>query len=307
MEEMKKLVTKKHDYLGRLLHNRKSVQSLKRYLESAMQLLHDTVKQNNRVGIVNYTPSDVKSIEESLKMIYNELDGPEDVVLSKSTERIASPYLKKDNKSSKMANSINLKRENKLTIDEIMKSKKDEKDNNNERNTVQAVILPNIGLKRAVYASNERLNKIRKNYDYIVLRNNRTSNKTRNASSNLQPINKKKEKANTKTGIQEIKSGSRSTSRENEKKPETLVINDWDPMLEDTYLKYEDTSEFDYSRIMKKTEHLMILKEKVEKGLKEKEKVYEKKFKDIEITIKKNQKKLGVFKQVTIILFINIM
>jgi len=94
--------------------------------------------------------------------------------------------------------------------------------------------------------------------------------------------------------------GSRSASREYDKRPETLVINDWDPILEDvdTYLDYDQTSEFEYKKILKKTEHLMILKEKVEKGLKEKEKIYEKKFRDIESTIKENQKKLGVFKQV---------
>ena len=293
---MKGLVSKKHDYLGKLNHNRKSVISLKRYIDTINQLLFDTVKMNK--SSPNFLPSEVKAIEESIKSISTELDGTEDEVLSMSIERLAkSPTTRQNPRAS---NSIPRTKKDKLTIDEIIKTKKEDSSDRNTVQGVQSVILPNIGSTKF---ANEKL-KQNKKYDYIILRNKSTTTKSKQASSNYNPQwknrahaqNPNKSSSNHNQSI----GASRSASRENEKKPETLVINDWDPILEDfdTYLDYDQTSEFEYKKVLKKTEHLMILKEKCEKGLKEKEKIYEKKFKDIENTIKENQKKLNLFKQV---------
>jgi len=109
-------------------------------------------------------------------------------------------------------------------------------------------------------------------------------------------------------GVNVAKSQSINSLHNTKKISETLVINDWDPILEYEDLKpdYDNTSEIEFKKILRKTEHLMILKEKIEKGLKEKDRVYEKKFKDIENTILDNQKKLSVFKQVINYLIYNL-
>jgi len=304
---MKGLVSKKHDYLGKLNRNKKQIQGLRKYLETIGQLLYETVKLNK--SSPNLSPSDVKSIEENIKLISTELEGSEEKILSNSM-RIdsSSPRYKKDLFSSRLTSNSPKQNNEKLTIDEILRTKREEKEKSiaTGANTAQAVILPRLGDMNAVNSSNDKLKKTKKQYDYnyIVLRNKSTSTRAGQESSNYNPQFKKRSNrgnsVNMNNANNKSSGGSRSASREYDKRPETLVINDWDPILEDvdTYLDYDQTSEFEYKKILKKTEHLMILKEKVEKGLKEKEKIYEKKFRDIESTIKENQKKLGVFKQV---------
>ena len=314
-EDMKNLVIKKHEYLARLNNNKKSIQNLKQYQQNVTNLYNSMIITNKSISVL---PSEMKMIEENLMKIDKELEGNEERIL---TENIGldSPLFVK---------------ESRMTIDNTIKIKRDEDKNTN---TVNAVILPSISAKQVKHTLIDtgvtrfgQDSKFFKKFDFVVLRNkgNIPTGKKQVSSSNYNPHFKKRTlvKIDDKTKSELLnpnngkyivystepntrtKSNSRSPSpntefEKYEKKPhDTLVVNDWDPVLEyeDLKLEYDSTSEIEFKKLIRKMEVLMLLKEKVEKGLKEKDKIYDKKFKDIEITIKENQKKLNIFKQVYI-------
>jgi hypothetical protein len=63
-------------------------------------------------------------------------------------------------------------------------------------------------------------------------------------------------------------------------------------------LDYENTFNSDYINLQQKETQLQRVNRKMDKNHRETEKLYEKKFKDIQNTIEHNQKKLKIMQQV---------
>ena len=61
---------------------------------------------------------------------------------------------------------------------------------------------------------------------------------------------------------------------------------------------YENTKNNDFSRLLKKRLQLEKINEKLEKNLKEVEKIFDKKYKDLNNTTEHNQKKLHLIRKV---------
>jgi len=65
-------------------------------------------------------------------------------------------------------------------------------------------------------------------------------------------------------------------------------------------LDYEHTHNIDYHNLQKKEDQLIKINGKLEKNIREIEKLYEKKFQDIQKVIEQNQNKLKIIQQVKI-------
>jgi len=72
---------------------------------------------------------------------------------------------------------------------------------------------------------------------------------------------------------------------------------------EEISYEYENTYDSDYHNLLKKREQFEKINFKIEKNMKEIEKLYDKKFKDLNNTIEHNQKKLKLMQQVSVINF----
>jgi hypothetical protein len=66
-------------------------------------------------------------------------------------------------------------------------------------------------------------------------------------------------------------------------------------------MDYEQTLNVDYYNLQKKEEQLSKIKAKLEKNIREIEKLYDKKFHDIQKVIEQNQNKLKIVQQVKMI------
>ena len=278
-EELKNFVVKKHNKILKLNLNKKSVQNLKKYQLNVSNLFKDIISNNKSVNVL---PNEVRILEKNLKKLEMELEGDEERILTKSIERSESPGIIKNTDPIHITNPDYISKQTRISLNEIpLINKAVHKDE--EKDTIKAVILPSIGYKQTLDKTYTNSKKVYKKYDYITLNKNKVKPQE---SSNYNP-HYKKEVMNTSPGktsnVRDVSPKELSTIVE--KKHKTLVINDWDPILEfdDLQLKvdYDNVSDIDFKKIIKRTELLLLLKEKVEKGLKEKEKIYEKKFKGI--------------------------
>jgi hypothetical protein len=256
-EEVKKLVAKKHEYFGKLTSNKKSIINLKIYLGRVNKHFMDIMSNPKYKNEITG-----KSIETEINKIFEELSGTEEEIL----ERINGMSVQgiSGGQNNNILLKAQFKKNTHLTTRKILENKKSQSPshlpeiNNNKKLKSKIRISSNSPGYRGIF------NK----YEYLSTRE-RTSGSIQKKSSLPAKI-------------------------------DNSDIDYTDELYNDEEiisLDYENTYESDYSNLFKKREQLEKINSKLEKNIKEVEKLFEKKFKDLTNSIEHNQKKLKLMKQ----------
>jgi hypothetical protein len=256
-DEVKNLVAKKHDYFSKLTNNKKSLQNMKVYLNKVTTLFKDT--KTSPKFYLKGNELLVKQIEEDINSLIEELRGNEEEILEKAVDQNNAKILL-SNRERQFKN-----KRNGSSYNYAKEAKQRSLSPINDRK-----LLANINSTLPVIAQS-RLNI------------NQSHSKTKNGSKYL--IKKKSPHSyitNLTEEPQDNFSGNNSDVQEVEYNMK---------------MEYANTHESDYMELLKKKSQLENIRITMEKNVKENEKIYEKKYKELINTIEHNQKKLKLMQQ----------
>jgi hypothetical protein len=263
-EEIKNLVSKKHDYHNKITGNKRSLENLRTFLEN-VKTLYNKYKLINPLDEISS-----KEVESCFKVLQNELEGNEEEIFNKINSNIV------------VIRDLfpNRKKERKLRNDEQEKFNKDASPEAKAQLSPRGVIFPKIPERPRLKSMNKQRGKeneigIFNKYEYF-----NTKGKS--------PI--KKEKPETSHGkTSKLMQNIKLIVNKEEKK----TINDEEIELELVLnCDYENTSNENYLILCNKKEQLDKMNKIILKNTKENEKIYEKKIKESEKTLETNRNRL---------------
>jgi hypothetical protein len=256
-DEVKNLVAKKHDYFSKLTNNKKSLQNMKIYLNKVMNLFKDS--KISPKFCLKGNELLVKQIEDEINNLLEELRGNEDEILEKALDQKNAKIL-----LSNREKLFRIKRDGSTNERDAKQSLSCSSPRNNKK------LLANIQTTLPIITqslANSNQNPYKK----------RLTSKNHPYQKNLQFYNK-----NLVDDQLENILGNNSDIQEVE-----YNLN----------LEYDNTQESEYLELLKRKSQLENIKSTMEKNLKENEKIYEKKYKELINTIEHNQKKLKLMQQ----------
>jgi len=310
-DEVKNLVAKRLEYLNKLNINRKSVSNLKSYLAKLIRMWSEIVNSLNKNKISNYN-----SMEEELDKLKEEMNRDEEDIL----ESICKENLPYDSNKN-LANEISENQQkNSKHLIKYSSVKNSENSSNHKKYQLPQLkagegYLPNIfttgintygSLNKNLQDVKSRIN-LKKNSKSpepsSKSQHGITSHSTKSPKieykgifSNYEYLHTKSKKSliNNKMNV-----NNQSPEHGNNSIEETQNENSLDKEHSDFLTSdYENTKNNDFSRLLKKRLKLEKINEKLEKNLKEVEKIFDKKYKDLNNTTEHNQKKLHLIQKV---------
>jgi hypothetical protein len=267
-EEVKNLVAKKHEYFSKLNNNKKSLSNMKVYLQRVNKMFRDVLsnpKYNNKSN-----ENIIRQVEQDLGWLSEELKGTDEEIL----EKIHNP----------LQGNLNLYRHGNLLLNKGLKNSPiNDLIRSKSPPNAGKIILPKI-ISGSGSGSQPKYKGIFNKYEYLSKDNYYNNRK------NTLTVSRSKSKGKSPTG--NTKSPRNDGYNFNEGNSNSEILN------EEINFDYENTYDSDYHNLLKKREQLEKINFKIEKNMKEIEKLYEKKFRDLNNTIEHNQKKLKLMQQV---------
>lgn len=280
-EEVKNLVAKKHEYFNKLNKNKKSMVNLRSYLARISKTFKEVLFNPKYNTNGKQSETLIKGIEEELSRINEEMKGSDEEILERVC--VMPSYTSKNTN----ANSILLraqmsKRNNLPSVTNKSKSPKALK------SFLPAISNPFDRKSPTHYSSQSP----KKEYKGIFNKYEYFTTKERKTLPNY--MVKKKPSPGTKNKSQ-------PSPKKNDPIDETQNENSEDFKEEDDHtaieIDYDNTFDSDYNALLKKKDQLDRINTKIEKNIKEIEKLYEKKFKDLTNSLDHNQKKVKLMQQ----------
>ena len=309
-EEIKNLVAKKHEYFNKICNDKKSVLNLQNYLTKIIKTFTETINKAKYNKTDKNNEAMLKIIEENINFLKEQMIGNDDEILERANtanlqnypgNNIITPItniLNNNNFLIKGAKSVSSKvqasRSKSPTNKYILPAIVPHRATNIEDNEKELAHFPSTSPKRiykGIFNKYEYLHSKGRNSlpHYMSIGNNSKDKLGENLRTN------KKSSTNKLKSLQHepIEEISQEQSNLEEAKDDVDFLN----------IDYENTFDPDYKNLLKKKDQLFRTSLKVEKNVKENEKLYDKKFKDLKNTIEHNQKKLKIMQQVYIYIF----
>jgi hypothetical protein len=261
-EEIKNLISKKHDYYNKLSGNKRSLENLRTFLENVKTLYYKH-KQMNTLDEISS-----KEVESCFEILHNELDGNEEEIFKKINSNILV-----------IRDLFHNRKKDRKLRNEQERFNKDASPETKAQLSPKGVIFPKIPERPRLKSMNKQRVKendigIFNKYEYFNVKGK-------------SPL--KKDKPETSYGksnkpMQNIK----------------LIVNEEKKTINDEEIElelvltcdYENTSNENYLILFNKKEQLDKMNKNILKNIKENEKIYEKKIKESEKTLETNRNRL---------------
>lgn len=274
--EVKNLIAKKHEYFNKINGNKKSLTNMKNYLVKIIKIYNEMISSNK----INKADPIIKTIEETIDSLQRELSGSEEEIIERINNWDMTEMIQEKNSVQsyrKILRNPTNSSPGRNGLPDINKYNK----NRNMNASQSPTNYKGVFNKYEYLSSKEKLNIP---FSYVYKNKNRNSVNFEKSSSPKR-MNNNNEEENKDIQDRERDHSSGDSNIENED-------------LDFIVMDYEQTTELDYANLVKKKDTLVKINSKLEKNLKEVDKLYEKKFKDLTNTIEHNTKKLKILQQV---------